>query len=55
MGPQILKNDEKKKRVLDDLDPEVLARIVAEVTKTLKGSGSRKDEQENKFFDKVAK
>ena len=44
-----------KKKVLDDLDPEVLVKIVAEVTKTLKGSGSGKDEQENKFFDKVVK
>ena len=32
-----------------------MAKIVAEVTKKLKGSGSGKDEQENKFFNKVAK
>jgi len=40
---------------LDDLDPDLMAKIVIEVTKKLKGSSSRKDEQENKFFDRVAK
>ena len=51
----ILESVDGKKGILDDLDLELMAKIVAEVTKKLKGLGSGKDEQENKFFDRVAK
>jgi len=44
----MLKNVKGKKGLLDDLDSELMAKIVAEVTKKLKGSGSGKDEQEKK-------
>jgi len=54
-GPPILKNVEGKKELLDDPDPELMAKIIAEVTKKLRGLGSRKDEQENKLFDIVVK
>ena len=54
-GPLNPENIEGKKGLLDDLDPELMATIVAEVTKKLKGLGSGKDEHENKFFDRVVK
>ena len=54
-GTPILKNIECKKGLLDDLDLELMAKIVAEVTKKLKRSGSGKDEWENKFFHRVGK
>jgi len=43
-GPPILENVEGKKGLLDDLDPKLMATIVAEVTKKLNGLGFRKDE-----------
>ena len=43
------------KGILDDLNPELMAKIVAEVTKKLKGSESKGGKQGNKFFDRVAK
>ena len=53
--PPILKNVDGKKGILDDVNPELMAKIVAEVTKKLKGLGYGKDEQKNKFFDRVVK
>ena len=48
-------NDEGYKGLLDDLDPELIAKIVAKVAKKLKGSRFEKDEKENKFYGQFAK
>jgi len=43
-GTLILENVEGKKGLLDDLDPELIAKIIVNVTKKLKGLGSKNDE-----------
>ena len=43
-------NIKGQKGLLDDLDPELMAKIVAKVTKKLKGSWSDEDKKENEFF-----
>ena len=50
--PSNLENIKGQRGLLDDLDPELIAKIMAEVIKKLKGSGS---EKENKLFDRVMK
>jgi len=40
---------------LEGLDPELLAKIVAEVTQKLKNSDSKEDRKGNKHFERVAK
>ena len=43
-------NVEGQKGVWDDLDHELMTKIIAEITKKLKGSWSDKDKKENEFF-----
>ena len=53
--PQKFENVKGLKRLLDDLDPELMAKIVVQVIKKLNGSGSENVKKENKLFDHFAK
>jgi len=54
-APPSLENVEGQKGLVDDIDPELMAIIMAKVIKKLRGFGSEKDEKENNFFDRVVK
>ena len=44
-------NVENQKELLDNLEPEMMAKIVVEVTRKLQCLGFETDQKENKFFD----
>ena len=53
--PQGLENPGGPCGLLEGLDPELLAKIVAKVTQKLKNADSKADRKGNKHFERVAK